>query len=98
MEEKTRMDQDHVESAESLKEHITTQRVEDLTESCAREIQKGRIRRKVSQLGKDCTGSVDYLSGSRRATCQCWGLLGRRPILRRKSILGADLFLEKDLF
>jgi hypothetical protein len=39
--EKTRMAQDHVESAKSLKDHITTQRVEELTEKVAQGRAKG---------------------------------------------------------
>jgi hypothetical protein len=35
---KTRMAQDHVESAESLKEHITSQRVEDITKKASQAI------------------------------------------------------------
>jgi len=31
-----------------------------------------------------------------KATCQCWGPVGRRPILRRKVILSASLILEKN--
>jgi hypothetical protein len=33
-----------------------------------------------------------------RAICQCWGPLGRRPILRRKPIFGENIYFEKDLF
>jgi hypothetical protein len=40
-------------------------------ESCASEIQMGRIRRKVSHLGKGCTRRSHHLSGSGRATCHC---------------------------
>ena len=54
--------------------------------------------KEVPQFGKGGTMNVYHLSGSRRATCQCWGPVGPRPILRRKSILGASLFLEKDMF
>jgi hypothetical protein len=57
----------------------------------------GRIIRKVSRLGKGCTGSTHHLSGLGQATCQCWGPVGRKPILRRKYIFDAGLFLEKNL-
>jgi hypothetical protein len=39
--EKRRMAQNHVESAESFKEHITTQRVEDITEKVVQVREKG---------------------------------------------------------
>jgi predicted nucleic acid-binding Zn-ribbon protein len=39
--EKTRMAQDHAESTESLKEHITTQRVEELTGKVVQAREKG---------------------------------------------------------
>jgi hypothetical protein len=92
------------ESEYSLKEHITTQRVEELTEKvAAREIKKGQVRRKVSQLGRGSSGSMHHLSGSGQATCQCWGHVGHRTILRRKSyfghmpIFGEGSILRKDL-
>jgi hypothetical protein len=40
-EEKTRMAQDHAKSVESLKEHITVQRVEELTEKVVQARSKG---------------------------------------------------------
>jgi hypothetical protein len=40
-EEKTRMAQNHAESTESLKEHITTQRVEELTGKVVQVREKG---------------------------------------------------------
>jgi hypothetical protein len=62
-------------------------------QSCTGEGKRKGTSREVPQLGKGCTGSVHHLSGSGRATCQCWGPIGHRPILGRKSILGTGLFL-----
>jgi hypothetical protein len=41
---------------------------------------------------------VHHLSGSGLATCQCWWPIRNKPILTRNSILGAGLFVEKDMF
>jgi hypothetical protein len=62
---------------------------------CVDEGKRKGTNRKVPQFGQGNTRSTHHLSGLGRATCQCWGHVGCRPILRRKDILGANLFLEK---
>jgi hypothetical protein len=53
--------------------------------------------KEVTHFGKCGTWSAHHLSGLGRATCKCWGPVGRMPILGRKYIVGAGLFFEKDL-
>jgi hypothetical protein len=56
-EEKTRMAQDHAESAESLKEHIIAQRVEELTRKVAQAREKGEeLEGKFHSLAKAVQG------------------------------------------
>jgi hypothetical protein len=65
---------------------------------CVDEGKRKGTNRKVPQFGQGNTRSTHHLSGLGRATCQCWGHVGCRPILRRKSIFCTYLFLEKYLF
>jgi predicted RNase H-like nuclease (RuvC/YqgF family) len=64
-EEKTRMAQVHAESAESLKEHITMQMVEELTEKVVQAKAKWEeLEGKFHDLEKVVQGATHHLSGS----------------------------------
>jgi hypothetical protein len=87
-EEKKNMAQAQTEGATLIQEEITTQSVEALTGKVhAGQGKRKGTHRQVPQPGRGCSGSTHYLGGSGRATCQCWGPVGHRPILRKYPIL-----------
>jgi hypothetical protein len=86
-EEKKNMVQAQGECATMIQEEITMQALEALTEKVTGPGKRKGTCKQVPQPSRGCRRSAHCLGGSGRATCQCWGHVGHRPILRKSPFL-----------